>query len=227
MGLEATCFATLDGERGRGKALLETTELLFRATSGGWRARVPFAELDGVKASGKTLTLEWSGHALALELGADAARWAEKIKNPPSRLSKLGVRPASRVALVGDFGFDETFERELGMAASADGAATVRGPVDVLFYAPATPNALGRVAVLSKRLHPAGALWIVRPKGKDTPITEDATRRAGLGAGLVDVKVAAFSATHSALKFVIPVAKRPSPPPLPETGGGRVRSRGR
>ena len=157
----------------------------------------------------------------ALELGGDAETWAAKIKNPPSRLSKLGVKPASRVALVGDFAFDESFERELGMGGSADAAATVRGPVDLLFYAPATPTALNRIAALSKRLGPAGAIWIVRPKGKDTPITEDATRRAGLAAGLVDVKVAAFSATHSALKFVIPLAKRPHPHPhpLPQTGG--------
>jgi hypothetical protein len=212
MGLEATCAATLDGEKARGKALLETSEVLFRATSSDARTRVPFDEIESVRVSGKTLTLEWSGRKLALELGADAATWAEKIKNPPSRLSKLGVKPASRVALVGDFGFDETFERELGMAGSADAAATVRGAVDVLFYAPATPAALGRIGALSKRLGPAGAIWIVRPKGKDTPITEDATRRAGLDAGLVDVKVAAFSATHSALKFVIPLAKRrPSP----------------
>jgi hypothetical protein len=205
MGLEATCAATLDGERSRGTALLETSEVLFR---GDFRARVPFDEIERVAVSGKTLTLEWGGRKLALELGADAAAWAEKIKNPPSRLSKLGVKPASRVALVGDFAFDETFERELGMMASADAAATVRGPVDVLFYAPATPGALGRVGALSKRIAQTGAIWIVRPKGKDTPITEDDTRRAGLEAGLVDVKVAAFSATHSALKFVIPLAKR-------------------
>ncbi len=161
--------------------------------------------------AGKTLTLKWSGGTLVLDLGAAAAaaKWVEKIKNPPSLLAKLGVKPGARLALVGDFAFDPTFEDELATGGAGDAAATTRTPVDVLFYAPATPAALGRVAALSKRLDPAGALWIVRPKGKETSITEDATRRAGLAAGLVDVKVAAFSATHSALKFVIPVAKRP------------------
>jgi hypothetical protein len=207
MGLEAICAAKLDGRPTRGKAQLETTELVFRATSGDARARVPFAEITGVTVAGEMLTLGWSGRSLTLELGADAARWADKIERPPSRLAKLGVKPSSRVALVGDFDFDPTFEREL---ATGDAAATVRTPVDILFYAPATAAALSRVATLAKRLDPAGALWIVRPKGKDTPISEDATRAAGLRAGLVDVKVAAFSATHSALKFVIPVAKRPA-----------------
>jgi hypothetical protein len=213
MGLEATCAATLDGERSRGKALLETTELLFRPTTGGARARVPLGEVEAVTVAGKILTVKWSGGTLALELGDDAARWAEKIRNPPSRLAKLGVKPDSRVALVGDFGFDPSFEGELaaGGAGAGDAAATVRTPVDVLFYAPTTRAALDRIAALSKRLDPAGALWIVRPKGKDTPITETDTRRAGLAAGLVDVKVAAFSSTHTAAKFVIPLAKRRSP----------------
>jgi hypothetical protein len=214
MGLEATCAAVLDGEKARGKALLETTELLFR---GAVRARVPFADVQRVAVAGKTLTIEWAGRKLALELGDAAGRWAEKIKNPPTRLTKLGVKPGARVALVGDFGFDASFERELAAAgaddAGADASASARTRVDVLFYAPTTRAALVRIPALSKRLEPAGALWIVRPKGKDTPVTETDTRKAGLAAGLVDVKVAAFSSTHTAEKFVIPVAKRASAAP--------------
>jgi hypothetical protein len=209
MGLEATCAATLDGTKTRGKALLETTELLFRAAASDLRARVPFSQIKAATVAGPTLTVKWSGGTLTLELGDAAPKWADKIKNPPSRLTKLGVKPGARVALVGDFGFDATFEDELGAGAAGDAAATTRTPVDVLFYAPKTRAALDRIAVLSRRLDPAGALWIVRPKGKDTPVTETDARKAGLAAGLVDVKVAAFSATHTAAKFVIPVAKRP------------------
>jgi hypothetical protein len=205
MGLEATCDATLDGETSRGQALLETTELLFR---GAFRARVPLREIRSAKVEGGRLEVTWRGGSLALELGAaSAAKWAEKIRNPPSRLDKLGVKPGSRIALVGDFTFDSTFESDLAKrgALVADKART---PVDVLFYAPTKRADLERIAALAKRLDPAGALWIVRPKGKDTAVTESDTRRAGLSAGLVDVKVAAFSATHTSEKFVIPVAKR-------------------
>jgi hypothetical protein len=205
MGLAAWCAATLDGETSRGEALLETNEVLFR---GDFRARVPLSEVKGVIVAGDTLTLKWRGGTLALELGAAAQKWAEKIRSPPSRLAKLGVKPGSRVALVGDFGFDAAFESELAEGGANDAAVTSRTPVDVLFYAPTTRAALARIAALSKRLHPAGALWIVRPKGKDTPVPETDTRKAGLAAGLVEVKVAAFSATHTAEKFVIPVARR-------------------
>jgi hypothetical protein len=206
MGLESACRATLDGETSSGKALLEASEIVFR---GDFRARVPLNELRSVSVAGKTLTLKWRGGALALELGAAAAaRWAEKIKNPPSRLDKLGVKADTRVALVGTFTFDATFTDELAARGAAIVAAKSKAPVDVLFYAPTTRADLARVGTLSKRLDPAGALWILRPKGRDTAVTEADTRNAGLAAGLVDVKVAAFSATHTGEKFVIPLAHR-------------------
>jgi hypothetical protein len=57
----------------------------------------------------------------------------------------------------------------------------------------------------------ATALWIVFPKGKPkTPdnITERDVFSVGRATGLKDVKVVGFSATHTALKFVIPLSKR-------------------
>ena len=48
---------------------------------------------------------------------------------------------------------------------------------------------------------------MIRPKGTKA-ITEAATMAAGKAAGLVDVKVVKFSETHTAEKFVIPVAAR-------------------
>ena len=53
----------------------------------------------------------------------------------------------------------------------------------------------------------AAALWIVYPKGQKH-ITENDVLAAGRKVGLKDVKVVGFSATHTALKFVIPLDKR-------------------
>jgi hypothetical protein len=53
----------------------------------------------------------------------------------------------------------------------------------------------------------AAALWIVYPKGQKG-ITEDDVIAAGRKTGLKDVKVVAFSPTHTALKFVVPLDKR-------------------
>ena len=48
---------------------------------------------------------------------------------------------------------------------------------------------------------------MVYPKGQKH-ITENDILAAGRKSGLKDVKVVAFSATHTALKFVIPVSNR-------------------
>jgi len=52
-----------------------------------------------------------------------------------------------------------------------------------------------------------GAIWVIRPRGSDA-ISEGDVMAAGKAAGLVDIKVARFSDTHSALKFVIPIGQR-------------------
>ncbi len=62
---------------------------------------------------------------------------------------------------------------------------------------------------LKKSLKPDGALWVIRPKGS-AAISESEVMSAGKRAGLVDVKVVSFSATHTAEKFVIPRADRRS-----------------
>ena len=55
---------------------------------------------------------------------------------------------------------------------------------------------------------PAGAIWVVWPKGRKE-LREDDVRNAAKAQGLVDIKVMSFSETLSALKLVIPVAERP------------------
>ena len=71
----------------------------------------------------------------------------------------------------------------------------------------AAAEGLARLEKLKASLKPNGALWIIRPKGRPE-ISERATMAAGRAAGLVDVKVVAFSETHTAEKFVIPIVRR-------------------
>jgi len=207
MGLEARCEASLGLRRSPGRAQLETAELIFR---GAFRVQVPLPEIQSLNVNGDRLIVRWPGGTLTLALGAaPATRWAEKIRRPPSRIDKLGVKPTSRAAVVGEL--DPSFLAEL----TARAAAVTRGPpgaaVDLIFYAVGVGADLGRVRALARRLEPDGALWIVRPKGRagaDEGVGEAEVRAAGRGAGLVDVKVAAFSATHTADKFVIPLGAR-------------------
>jgi hypothetical protein len=66
---------------------------------------------------------------------------------------------------------------------------------------------------LEERLTPAGSLWAVFPKKKFAeeigfPFTWSDVQKAGLSAGLVDNKVAAFSPRLTSIRFVIPLARR-------------------
>ncbi len=66
---------------------------------------------------------------------------------------------------------------------------------------------------LETRLEPSGSLWAVFPKKPfagelDFPYLWRDVQQAGLSAGLVDNKVATFSARLTSIRFVIPVARR-------------------
>ena len=66
---------------------------------------------------------------------------------------------------------------------------------------------------LEGRLEPEGSLWVVFPKKPfaeelDFPYTWLDVQKAGLAAGLVDNKIAAFSPRLTSIRFVIPVARR-------------------
>ena len=55
---------------------------------------------------------------------------------------------------------------------------------------------------------PNGAIWVVSRKGKAATLRDVDVIAAARASGLVDNKVASFSATHTALRLVIPVAQR-------------------
>jgi len=122
-----------------------------------------------------------------------------------TRVRKLGAKAGMRVLLV-DIA-DPTFAAEL----AADGVEVLGEggtPPDMIFLGVHTPADLKRIAKYKNRITKQGTLWLVRPKGKDTPVTERDAMAAGLGAGLVDVKVVSFSDTHSALKYVYRLVDR-------------------
>jgi hypothetical protein len=208
MGYDATCTLTFDGKTTPGTALLEHKDLVFR---GPVRLAIPLSTITKATAREGTLHLRFGSKSAELTIGPAAEKWASRITNPPSRLDKLGVKAGMTVAVVGmsDDGFlAEVTERAEKVSRKAPSAGR---PVDLIFFGVEHRAALERIASLVPLIQPAGAIWIVRPKGRKE-ITEAETMAAGKRAGLVDVKVASFSDTHTAEKFMIPVAKRPRKP---------------
>ena len=203
MGAEATCKVTFKGKTAGGKARLETDVLYFRG--GDIRLSIPFKEISKIDARAGALRVTFPAGRATFALGAAAEKWAHKIQHPPSRLEKIGVKPDSTVSTIG--AIDEAFLDELSAAAGTLSAGRAIRNSDVIFFGATKASDLGRLARLRTRLKPNGALWIVRPKGRPE-ISEQAVMAAGKAAGLVDVKVVSFSSTHTAEKFMIPVAQR-------------------
>lgn len=204
MGYEAPCTVRFEGKTARGTARLEHKDLVFR---GPIRLAIPLKEIDQAQADKGTLHIRFRGTAAELDVGTAAAKWAERIVNPPSRLDKLGVKPGQAIAVLGVDDDELIREMKLRGAAVATRPAA-EGAADLVFYAANRRADLARLSALAKTIKPEGAIWIVRPKGQSA-ITEADSMAGGKAAGLVDVKVVSFSDTHTAEKFVIPVKARP------------------
>ena len=204
MGNEAICRVRFGGRKGRGKALLETSELIFRSEDEALRFKLPFSAIKSASAVDGELLLQTADDDFIFELGANAAKWRDKILHPKSRIEKLGVKPNATIVLLGDF--DKEFLSEL-----AERSAIVKSKIepssDVVFFAASEAADLSPLPKLTKALRGAASLWIVYPKGQKQ-ITENHVLVAGRKSGLKDVKVVGFSPTHTALKFVIPADQR-------------------
>lgn len=203
MGNEATVTARFKGSAAPGKARLETGILQFRG--GDLKLSIPFAQMSKVVARSGTLSVTFPGGVASFDLGEAAEKWADKILHPPSRLQKIGVKAGWRVSAIGVS--DIAFLKEIEEAAGEVSIGRVLKSSDAIFFGVSKEAELARLEKLKGSLKPNGALWIIRPKGQPA-ISERATMAAGKAAGLVDVKVVGFSPTHTAEKFVIPVAKR-------------------
>jgi 3-methyladenine DNA glycosylase AlkD len=203
MGSELICTATCNKKSASGKARLETETLQFRG--GDLSFVIPFKSISKLSATDGTLRVSFPGGAATFDLGLAAAKWAEKILHPKSRLDKIGVKADWRASAINVD--DETFLKELAARVAALAVGKPLRESDAIFLGAAREADLVKMAKLKTFLEPNGALWIVRPKGRPE-ISETAVMRAGKTAGLVDVKVVSFSPTHTAEKFVIPVAAR-------------------
>ncbi len=202
MGNELKCTVRFGKEASEGKALLETSEVLFR---GEFRLKIPFASIKSAKAADGELHLQTAKALAVFEIGSAAEKWREKILHPKTRIEKIGVKPGEKISLFGSFDADFLSElKSLGTTVTKDRVAAEQ---DTIFFTADSAKELSTVAKIAKSLKGATSLWIIYPKGQKT-ITENDVIAAGRKTGLKDVKVVGFSATHTALKFVIPLDKR-------------------
>ena len=122
-----------------------------------------------------------------------------------SRLDKLGVKPGARIAVVGLD--DAGFLAELRGRTSAVASGRVPKAADLIFIYMDRTADLPRLEKARRAIAPNGAVWVIWPKGRKA-FREDDVRAFGPTAGLVDIKVVAFSETLSGLKLVVPLRDR-------------------
>jgi hypothetical protein len=202
LGREATCEVRSGGKTSRGHARLEEKELLFK---GDFRLKIPFAEMKTVEAKGGWLRLTHGGGTAELNLGDQAAPWAEKILKPKGRLEKLGLKDGQRVSILG-LDEEKDFQAELS-ARGLDVSGRLRKDTDVVVVRMSAQADLRRLPALRDRIRKEGCVWVVWPKGRKE-LREDDVRREAVAIGLVDVKVMSFSDALSGLKLMIPRARR-------------------
>jgi hypothetical protein len=212
MGNELKCRVRFAKKESEGKALLETSEIIFR---GDFRLKISFAAIQSVKAVNGNLELRTSDGLAIFELGSETAeKWCDKILHPKSRIEKLGVKAGASVALIGFGKMDAAFVGEIAERTAVVRKSTksdFKPDTEWIFFKAETKKELVQLSEISRGMRGAAALWIVYPKGNPQgqhKITEGDVLSAGRTTGLKDVKVVGFSDTHTALKFVIPVSQR-------------------
>jgi len=131
---------------------------------------------------------------------------------PPERdyshrllLDKLGVKEGQRVCVLGVE--DDAFLKDLSALIPDFARDAKNSSADLIFLGAQDLAALARVKSLAGAIQKNGAIWVVYPKGQKH-IREADVMAAGKAAGLTDNKVCRFSETHTALRFVIPLARR-------------------
>ena len=129
---------------------------------------------------------------------------AETIK---PLLDRLGVKPGARVALVH---LDAPgFLTQLRQRTSDIVGRKPRALCDIVFFGAEKQSDLLRLSELKTWIEPNGAVWVIRPKGPTSRLKDTDLIAAGLAAGLVDNKIASFSDTHGAMRFVFRLRDRP------------------
>jgi hypothetical protein len=117
------------------------------------------------------------------------------------------VKPGAKVAVVNLE--DPSFIKLLRERTSDIVKGKPRRPCDLVFIGADDMHDLKRLSEVKRWIEPNGAIWVIRAKGGRGALRDTDLIDAGLAAGLVDNKIASFSDTHGAMRFVFRLRDRP------------------
>jgi hypothetical protein len=133
------------------------------------------------------------------------ARAPERDYSHRLLIDKLGVKTGQRVAALGVE--SAKFARDLTSRVPGYSPGKRAADGDLIFFSAEARGDLSRLESLGRAIQKNAAIWVAYLKGQ-THIRQIDVIQAGKAAGLTDNKAYSFSATHTALRFVILVAKR-------------------
>jgi hypothetical protein len=120
-------------------------------------------------------------------------------------IDKLGVKAGQKIAVLGVESAE--FLTDLAARVPEYSRGKRLNDADLIFFSAEAVADLAQLSSLARTIQKNGAIWVVYPKGQKH-IREIDVINAGKAARLTDNKVCSFSATHTALRFCIPVANR-------------------
>jgi hypothetical protein len=199
MGLERTIPVTSNGRDVLTKVLVEADHLLIGKP---FSRRLDAAAIRAMLLEGDRLVFPDVDGALILTFGAEAARIAERLRQPKSRFDKLGVKSGSTVLLLGwdDAALRQEFALH-GVKAQAAAEVSDHLAADVIFI---EANSLGRLDILAqlRQAQPKAVVWVVSHKGKLLTLSDREVMAAADRQNYVSTKVVAYDETRTALRFV-------------------------
>lgn len=199
MGTNSHGIVTVGGKPVNVEADFASDHVVF---SGGRRGEVKYSKIEVLGTAKGKLKIRVDGAVMEFPLGDKVDRIANKIRKPPSLLDKLGIKEGA----TGNF-----LATPAWFAKQAEAAGLVEGypskTVPLLIIAAQDLDSLG-FEDWRTRIDPDGALWVVYRKAQHGFREQDIIL-AGREAGLKDIKMVRFDDTHTALKFVLPLADRP------------------
>lgn len=194
MGREVECLVEYGTERDETRVLLETDSIILR---GALKGTIRWADLAGLAVREEVLEARTSQGVLRLHLGAgEAKRWLERIRNPPTLATKLGLKAGLKVAQAG--------KADAEVSAVLAQAGAVEGPVSeaaLAFYVVDSKTALAALEKSLRPLAPDTPVWILRLKGKDAPVAESAIMTELKRLGYGPAKTARWSDERGADRF--------------------------
>ncbi|MBK8101606.1 MAG: DUF3052 family protein [Planctomycetes bacterium] len=196
MGLEKDTTVFVDGRSHVCNVHLEPAAIVCR---GDLKRQFALTALRDLAVAGARLSFAIGKERVEIELGKAAATWLDRIRNPRSRVQKLGVAAGMKVCVLGKADAEAIAEVAAVLNESPKMRLAVGTDIVLLFCA--EPEDLTRLGAVEPKLADKGAVWVLWPKGRKDFAHEHVVA-AGKSAGLSITKSMGFSEVLTGLRLV-------------------------